>query len=244
MQNRFLSVVIPVYGNSSTLNPLYLQIKNVLETHQIFYEVLFVNDASPDDSKEVLAQLTQRDPRIRMISLSQNLGQNRAVLKGLEESLGERVVVLDADLQDPPEVIPSLLFALDEGADAVFAGRRGKYESWVRLLGSRGFKWLLHKIAKTPIDAGLFVALDRSVVSSLLKMSRISSYLVGMIGFAAKNIRSIPVVRNRRAEGFSTYSCAQRIKLGSKALYEMLSLKWFFFRKVFMKAEDQVKRRK
>ncbi len=226
MQGYLLSVVIPVYQNSDSLDALYCRIKEVLERNQIPYEILFVDDASSDDSKRILAKLVLLDPNVQAIYLDKNGGQNRAVLRGLAACSGDRAVILDADLQDPPEVIPQLLAGMDEGSDVVFAARRGLYESKGRLLSSRGFKWLLSKIVNIPPDAGLFVAINREIISSLVEMSSHASYVVGMIGISAKKIHSIPVVRQKRQDGHSGYSFIRRVRLGIRAIYEAICLKF------------------
>ena len=106
-------------------------------------EIIFVDDASPDDSALVLITLARTDPTVVVLSLPRNAGQHRAVLRGLALARGD-VVVMDADLQDAPEAIPSLLDKMDEGFAAVFAGRRGNFTPWPRHLTSRAFKYVLH----------------------------------------------------------------------------------------------------
>ena len=117
-----------------------------------------------------------------MHRLPGNIGQQRAVLAGLAQARGSRVVVMDADLQDPPEAIPVLLDALSGNVSAVFFGRRGRHQSIVRHLTSRLFKTLLHMACGTPPDAGLFVAMDRRMVTRLLPIGRPGPSVLAMMG--------------------------------------------------------------
>lgn len=214
----FLSAVVPVYRNQETLELLYNSLS------PLFHEIVFVNDASPDSSAKILDLLELKDPKVHVVHLKKNLGQNRAILKGLEACKGERAVVLDADLQDPVDAIPRLLEKMGGGFDAVFAGKCGSYESKSRLYASKIFKRCLHWIAKTPLDAGLFVALSRKMIERVLEMTPYSSYVVGMIGLARLPICSIPVERRVRETGVSSYSSWSRLKLGILALFHTLRL--------------------
>lgn len=163
-----VSIVLPVYRNKDILYQLYRQLYAVLENLRLRYEIIFVEDACPEGSLEVLNELANMDPSVAILIMKKNVGQQRAVLSGLKYARGNMVVVMDADLQDPPEAIPLLLTKLQEGYAAVFAGRRGRYESALRLLTSRIFKWLLHLLVKVPSDAGIFVALNWEMVEKLV----------------------------------------------------------------------------
>lgn len=222
-QTDFVSIVIPVYKNAETLLELHAELKHHL--YGIVFEILFVDDASPDHSFMILQNLASRDSQVRFIRLVKNVGQNRAILQGFSACKGDRIVVMDADLQDPPSAILELLSELDRGWDVVFAGRRGEYESDFRLLTSKIFKWLIHKIATVPQDAGLFVALHRSALERVLEMGSISSYIVGMIGLSNTRICSIPVIRNRRERGASAYSFWKRLRLGFRFVGETLLIR-------------------
>ena len=150
-----VSVVVPVYGNAETVGPLQARLRAVLDRAALAHETVFVDDASPDGSLAALRALAERDPAVRVLALPRNRGQHRAVLAGLRLARGRHVAIMDADLQDPPEALPALLARARDGYDAVFAGRRGHYESRGRLLTSRVFKWLLHAATGLPADAGM-----------------------------------------------------------------------------------------
>ena len=221
-KKNLLSAVVPVYRNQETLETLYNSLS------PLFHEIIFVNDASPDSSAKILDLLALKDPKVHVIHLEKNLGQNRAILKGLEACKGERAVILDADLQDPVDAIPRLLEKMGGDFDAVFAGKCGSYESKSRLCASKIFKRCLHWIAKTPLDAGLFAALSRKMIERVLKMAPYSSYVVGMIGLARLPICSIAVERRVRENGVSAYSIWGRLKLGILAIFHTLRLRRVF----------------
>jgi glycosyltransferase involved in cell wall biosynthesis len=160
------------------------------------------------------------------VALARNVGQQQAVLAGLAHARGAWTVVIDADLQDPPEAIPALLARGRDGYAAVFAGRRGRYESRGRLLTSRLFKRLLSVLSGVPADAGIFVAMHRSLVERLLQMDRDMPFLVAMIGCAGLPMTSVPVVRAARANGVSAYSSWARLKSGWRGMAYVLAWRW------------------
>lgn len=210
-----LSIVAPVYRNAETLEALVCRICDALEPVEISFDIVFINDASPDHSQEVLLRLAQQHASIEIVTLNKNAGQNRAVLTGLQHARGRFVLIMDADLQDPPEAIPSLLAAtLTIGCDAVFAGREGKYESPMRRLTSYVFKTGLHIACGIPKDAGLFVLMSRNMVQRLLALETRNPYIVAMIACAGLSITSIPVQRAPRTTGASSYSFWKRLKVG------------------------------
>lgn len=224
-KNPDVTVVVPVYRNKDILWELYRRLYHVLETKQILYEIIFVNDACPEDSLIILEKLANINPQVTVLALEQNAGQHRAVLTGLGFARGKWVVVIDADLQDPPEAIPDLLTKIQEGHFAVFAGRRGRYESSFRLLTSRLFKGLLHLLCNVPKDAGIFVAMNQHMVKRLLAFNETHPFLVAMIGCTGLPVTSIPVVRAQRHSGRSSYSFWKRLKTGCQAIVWVLSRK-------------------
>lgn len=212
-----LSVVIPVFRNAATLGKLHERLTDSLRIFRGDYELLFVNDACPAGSLAVLRDLAT-DPAVEVIDLPGNIGQHAAILAGMRQARGTRVVVMDADLQDPPEVIPDLLGRLDAGYDAVFAGRRGEYEPSLRLLTSRLFKALLGWATGLPADAGAFVALNRRTAAAVLAFRARVPFIPSLVGLAARRVTSVPVVRSKRSTGSSAYSGLQRLRLGTLAL--------------------------
>jgi glycosyltransferase involved in cell wall biosynthesis len=209
------SVVVPVYRNAATLVALHEQ----LVPHAS--EIVFVVDASPDDSLAVLLALQQRSAIVKVVSMAANAGQTWALLVGLRYATGDPIVMMDADLQDPPSAIPSLLDALRE-ADVVFAGRRGAYESSSRRLTSFLFKGAFSRLSRgrVPRDAGLFLAMRRSVVEHLLDCTDEKPYLISMIARGRFRMRSIPVARERSIA--SGYTFLRRLSVATRGFRGLL----------------------
>jgi glycosyltransferase involved in cell wall biosynthesis len=214
----WLSVVVPVYGNADALPELHRRLSAVLDRMAAACEVIYVDDASSDASPVVLRDVASRDGRVRVVTLPRNVGQQRALLSGIERASGEWVVTMDADLQDPPEAIPALLAAGSQGAEVVFAGRRGRYESSVRLLTSRVYKRLLSWLSGVPVDAGAFVAMRQGVRQSLLELAGPEPVLVPMLAATGARLRSIPVNRESRPGGGSGYSSWARLRIAARGL--------------------------
>ena len=213
-----LSVVVPVHANADTVAALQERLRRVLDQASLRHETVFVDDASPDRSLAALWTLAARDRGVRVLSLTRHRGQHRAVLAGLRLARGERVAIMDADLQDPPEALPALLERSRAGYDAVFAGRRGRYESPARLLTSRLFKWMLHLAAGVPADAGMYVVVTRELGLALASAEARAPFVVAMIGAAARRTCSVPVARDRRPSGQSAYTGWARLRTGATAL--------------------------
>jgi undecaprenyl-phosphate 4-deoxy-4-formamido-L-arabinose transferase len=202
-----VSVIVPVYRNASTLRELAARIANVLTD----YELVFVNDASPDDSARVLSQLNAR-----VVTHEHNRGQNAAVIAGFAQARGDTFVVLDADLQDPPEAIPELLRRKAEsGAVIAFASRTGDYARGGRMFTSRLYKLILTRLAFLPRGAGLFVALDRDVAMRVAAMAPVPS-IVAALGLLRVKTIAVPTARAMR-EG-SAYTGFARLRLAFRTL--------------------------
>jgi len=213
-----ISVVVPLYRSAETVRELYERLCRVLEQSGEAFEIILVDDACPAGSGAVAREIVVVDSRVRLLTLSRNQGQHRAVLAGLEHVRGEWCVVMDADLQDPPEAIAQLLAERTPETGAVFAGRRGRYESRGRLLTSRLFKTALHALCGVPRDAGMFVMLERNLVQRLLAMTGPEPFVVAMIGCSGFPCRSIPVPRAVRPRGTSAYSSLMRLRSACRGL--------------------------
>src|SRR3989338_1995212 len=140
---RTVSVVTPVFNEQECVEPFYQRLRATLEACRLIgYEVIFINDGSTDRTPSILAELAANDPAVKVLTLSRNFGHHPAVFAGLSFSTGDMVVMIDADLQDPPELIPSLLEKLDSGCQLVLARRQGTTESVVLKVLKRGFRTL------------------------------------------------------------------------------------------------------
>lgn len=213
-----VSVVVPVFRNRETVGPLHARVAATLDAYGAPFEVIFVDDGCPEGSLAALRALSCADARVRVLAHERNRGQQWAVLSGLARARGEVVVVLDADLQDPPEAIPALLDAVGAGWGAAFAGRRGSYESAGRLFTSRAFKRVLSIVLGTPPDAGLFVALRRDVAERVCRMAPRRPHVVALVGASGAPMTSMPVKRQSRLFGSSSYGGVGRLGLAIDSL--------------------------
>lgn len=212
-----LSVVIPVYKNRDTLLELHRRLCRVLEEAGIRFELIFVDDACPEDSLTVLEGVAAQDARLNLVFLADNLGQQGALLTGMNLSDGQAVAFMDADLQDPPETLPVLYRALQTGHEVVFAGRRGRYETGPRLFTSKLYKWMMHRLTGIPADAGIFLVMKKEMVKKLLALNVRHVHLVPMIGLVGNDFLSLPVERMKRSSGVSTYTSWMRLRTGFQA---------------------------
>lgn len=218
---------MPVYRNAATLEPLYARLLCAIAPLTDRYDIVFVNDACPEGSLEVLKRIALRDDKVSVIDLAHNVGQHQAIVIGLAHAVGDIVAVMDADLQDPPEALPHLVATLLTSPDigVVFAGRRGRYESGLRLGTSFAFKTLLHWVGKVPRDAGSFCVMRRQVVDRLLALPSVPPYLLTLLSACKVRTVSVPVVRQVRPVGASAYSEWKRLRLALAALWGIVQLK-------------------
>lgn len=216
-----VSVVLPVHRTAAYIDPLYRLLDAAL-ADQGRVELVFVDDASPDNAQQQLAALATRDPRVRVVSLRDNQGQQRATLHGLAVCRGQVVVVMDADLQDRPEALPALLDHLrTTGADAVFAVRHNSYASRGRRMTGRVFKWCLRRLAPVPPGAGSYMLLRRPLVERILALPGSAPYMVGMVCRTARRVATVEVPRAPRPDGVSAWTSTQRLRVALRALYDV-----------------------
>lgn len=211
-----IAVVVPVYGNAATLRPLAERLAAALAGRD--WRLRLVVDASPDDSLAVAQELSLADPRIAVTALEVNVGQHAALTRGLlDEPEADAWVCLDADLQDPPEAVPGLLDRLARGdAGAVFAGRRGHYESRVRQTTGVAHRWLAARLTGLPPDAGAFLAMGPEV-RAVVVTKRAPSVVLA-VGTSGQSVASVPVTRDPRPVGDSAWSGRARLAQSVRSL--------------------------
>lgn len=213
-----LTVVIPVYNDAATLALLCDQLKAALRPVGISFEILFVDDGSTDDSAQNLARLATEHAELTVIELVGNFGQQIAVLCGLEQASGESCVVMDADLQDPPAALPLLWQARSPNFSAVFAARRGRYQSLGRHVTSLMYRTLLHVLTGLPRDVGMYVLMDRPLVQAIVDFPTRHPSLPAMIGCLGVTSISVPLKRMMRPHGRSTYTSLARVRAGLEGM--------------------------
>ena len=211
-----LSVVIPVYNEEDVLPALFARLYPALDALQSSYEVIFVNDGSMDRSAAMLREQFQRRPDVtRVILFNGNFGQHMAIMAGFEHVRGERVVTLDADLQNPPEEIASLLARMDEGHDYVGSIRRMRQDAAWRRWASKAMNRVRERITHIRMtDQGCMLrAYDRAIVDAIRASREVSTYIPALAYSFARNPTEVEVAHEERHAGESKYSLYKLVRL-------------------------------
>lgn len=208
-----LAIVVPVYRNADTLAELVQRLHAALDSKVTDHRILMVDDNSPDDSWQILDQLCRNDNRLAAVKLSANSGQQRALLIGLSLAADSAwLAILDADLQDPPEVMPAMYEKSLATNETVFAERFGQYESWDRMLTSLIFKSIVGLISGLPRRCGTFFIAPKHDIARVLAFSVADPQLPIMTRIAAGHITTVPFVRLLRTQGQSAYNFQRRLR--------------------------------
>jgi undecaprenyl-phosphate 4-deoxy-4-formamido-L-arabinose transferase len=221
-----LSVVIPLFNEARSLDPLHQRLTRTLEELGRPYEIIFVDDGSCDESADVLRALRARDAAVRMIRFNRNYGQHAAVFAGMERARGEIVVTLDADLQNPPEEIPRLLAALVNGVDVVGGRRVSRRDPWAR----RAASWLVNRATSAAVgvrlrDYGCMLrAYRRSVIDRILAFPGVPRYIPVLAAAFASSMTEIPVGHSPREHGRSRYGLVRLARLAFDLSVQLLAL--------------------
>jgi glycosyltransferase involved in cell wall biosynthesis len=217
-----VSVVVPVYFNAETLGPLLERLRAVAAgLPALDFELLLVDDGSRDASFSILKAEAEADARVRVLRLSRNFGSNAAILAGLSLASGECCVVLAADLQDPPELIPRMLEHWRAGTDVVYAVRRRREgETRFKLATARWFYKLFDALADVPLehDSGDFRLLDRAPLDALLAMRERNRFLRGMTVWIGYTQTAVPYERDARQAGETKYTLRRMVSFSLDAI--------------------------
>lgn len=211
----YLSVIIPCYNEEANVQKLYTRLSGVMANLGKTYELIFINDGSRDRTMELIRELAAQDDRVRFICFSRNFGHQIAVTAGLDACIGQRIVIIDADLQDPPELIGDMMRKMDEGFEVVYARRRSrKGESWLKKATARTFYRLLARITQVeiPVDTGDFRIIDRKIVDVLKRMPEQNKFLRGQISWAGFRQTFVEYDRDERLGGVTGYTYKKMIR--------------------------------
>lgn len=210
-----LSVIIPVYGCTTSLRELYIRLVKTLESISNDFEIILVNDNSPDGAWSAIVDLCYRDKRVKGINLSRNFGQHYAITAGLEQSIGDWVVVMDCDLQDQPEEIIKLYNKSEEGYDYVSAIRKNRKDNFAKILFAKTFYIFLAYLTgvKQENRVGNFGIYHRKVICAVLSMNDYVRYFPSMVKWVGFNYTSIEIEHSERKYGESSYSFIKLVKL-------------------------------
>jgi len=221
---RLLSVVAPMHDEEATVELLYQRVRDALDG--VRFELVLVDDASRDTTPQRLDSLADADPRVKVLHLARSFGHQAALTAGLEHASGDVVVMMDGDLQDPPEVIPEMLARWREGFDVVFGVREQRAgESWFKLATARWFYKLFSRVTKLdlPQNAGDFRLLDRSALDAILSMRERNRFLRGMTTWVGGRQIAVHYHRDARHAGETKYTFSRMVRFSLDA---MTSFSW------------------
>jgi polyisoprenyl-phosphate glycosyltransferase len=204
-----LSVVVPAYNEQENVRQMYGRLSKVLESMDLAWEVIFSVDPCTDRTEELILQLCEQEPRVKMLRFSRRFGQPMALIAGLEASRGDAVVVIDCDLQDPPELIPEMVDRWLDGYDVVCAQRRTRAGETIpkRVVTAAGYR-VMKRIAdvEIPVNTGDFRLMSRRVVDNVVSLKEGHGFLRGLVGLVGFRQTSVLFDRDPRAAGRSKYN--------------------------------------
>lgn len=215
------SLIIPIYNEEETIPELYRRVSDVMDSLDDSVELILINDGSRDRSLKLMRELQERDARVCYISFARNFGHQAAVTAGLNFARGQVIVVLDADLQDPPELIPKMIESWQAGYHVVYAQRtKRKKESWFKRLTSYVFYRLLRQLADVdiPADTGDFCLMDRQVVDVLNSMPERNRYIRGLRAWIGFRQTAVKFERDPRFAGEVKYTFKKSLALAVNSL--------------------------
>lgn len=217
-----VSVVIPMYYEEEVAEECYKRVSKTLkELKEYEYEIIFVNDGSQDKTLKILEEIARKDSNVKVISFSRNFGHQAAVTAGLKEVTGDAIVIMDADLQDPPELIPDMLKYWEQGNEIIYGTRKTrKGESAFKLLTAKMFYKTLNALSdvEIPKDTGDFRLVDRKVIDVINNMPEHNKFLRGLFSWVGFKQMSYEYERQGRVAGKTKYPLKKMLKLASDGI--------------------------
>jgi len=230
-RRRMITFVIPFLNEEQNLPVLYERLNQVMANQSEDWEILFVDDGSTDNSARWVAEKAQSDSRVKLLRLSRNFGHQIAITAGMDHARGDATVIMDADLQDPPEVVPDMLRRWREGCDVVYAVRRRRHgEGLVKKTLAAAFYRVFRKLAsvEVPVDAGDFRLLDRKVVEALRQVREQHRFLRGLTSWVGFRQCAVEYDRRPRYAGRTKYPVWKSLNLAWDAItsFSGVPLRW------------------
>jgi len=230
VSEKTISIVLPCYNTASCLDALYQRLCLTLENLVDDFEIIMVNDCSPDNDWEIIKELAKKDSRVKGLSLSKNFGQHTAITAGLDVSLGKYVVVMDADLQDQPEEIQKLYVEAINGYDVVLARRSKRKDPFFKKLGSKLFYKVYDFLSDAVTDNSVanFGIYSRKVIDSFCLMREKDRNFVSFIQWLGYKTKYVDVIHAARFAGETSYSLIRQIQLGLRTIISFSNKPLFF----------------
>lgn len=221
MKKKVISVVVPVYNEEAVIHESYSRLKVVLDGLHEPYELIFVNDGSRDATTAIIRGICVTDSTVRLIDFARNFGHQTAITAGMDYASGDAVIVIDADLQDPPEVIPEMIAKWREGFDVVYGQRaQRKGETIFKRFTSAAFYRVLQKLTDVdiPVDTGDFRLIDRKVCDALKQVKERNRYVRGIISWLGFRQTGVEFIREKRFAGETKYPLKKMLRFAFDAI--------------------------
>ncbi len=210
-----LSVIVPVYNEEAVINESYKRLTDTLKNLETTYELIFINDGSRDKSAIHINDIIKKDRNVRLLNFSRNFGHQAAITAGMEYARGDAIVIIDADLQDPPEIIPEMMKLWKEGNDVVYGKRlKRKGETLFKKITASIYYRILKSMTsfEIPLDTGDFRLIDRKVNEAMKSLPERSRYVRGLISWVGFKQTAVEYVRDERFAGETKYPLKKMIK--------------------------------
>lgn len=216
-----ISIVLPVYNEEAGIKNTIEVLENFVECQIETYEIIFVDDGSVDSSVDIIRHAQSQYENIRLVEFSRNFGHQLAITAGIRYAKGDAVVVMDADLQDPPSVIPNMIEKWQEGFDVVYGKRLIREgESFFKRFSAKAFYRVMRKVANVdiPLDTGDFRLMDRKVVDALSKLNEPEPFVRGLVSWVGFKQTAVTYERQERNAGVTKYPLTKMIRLASDGI--------------------------
>jgi len=215
------SVVVPVYNEEEVVSVSYKRLTDVMESMQEDYEIIFINDGSRDNTAQIIANIIQEDKNVRLLNFSRNFGHMPAITAGMQYAKGDAIIIIDADLQDPPEVLPDMAALWKEGYDVVYGKRKErKGESFFKEWSASWFYRLINSMVSIdlPVDTGEFRIIDRKVCDAVNRLPERHRYMRGLVSWVGFRQTAYEYVRVERYAGTTKYPLRKMLSFAMDAI--------------------------
>jgi dolichol-phosphate mannosyltransferase len=236
--NKTISVVIPVFNEESNIKPIYNEVKKYILEKNYNYEIIFVNDGSTDSSEDILNKISETDKNIKVITFTRNFGHQAAITAGIDYALGNAIITMDCDFQDPPEILPLLIEQWEKGASIVYARRVYRHDPFFKKITASLYYSLLYKASEIKIkgNIGDFRLIDKSVAEKLRTLREKSRYLRGLIPWLGYSYAIVDYIRPQRKKGNTKFNWLKMIRFAMAGLlnFSLLPLRIGLFAGIFI----------
>lgn len=218
-----ISYIFPIYNEADNIDLLYKTTDKLLQTRKKGYdfEIIFINDGSKDSSLDKLLAIQKKDPRVSVVNFARNFGHQLAVTAGLDYATGDAMIIMDTDMQDPPEVSLELIDKWQEGYDVVYAQRRTRQDSAFKKMTASGFYWLLRRVTDIdiPPNTGDFRLISKRVANALGQFREHNRFLRGLVSYVGFRQVAVPFDRHERYAGTTNYPLKKMIKFAGDGIF-------------------------